>query len=80
MESAYYQGTWWNWLAFALPYMENGPLYNAINFSLPTYNHVQPDDGVSRPSSRRSSARPTIRTSLSRTCTGWIPRTMAPSP
>src|SRR3954447_23156175 len=33
-----YQGTWWNWLTFALPYMENGPLYNAINFSLPTYN------------------------------------------
>ena len=33
-----YQGTWWNWLAFSLPYMENAPLYNAINFSLPTYN------------------------------------------
>jgi prepilin-type N-terminal cleavage/methylation domain-containing protein/prepilin-type processing-associated H-X9-DG protein len=33
-----YYGTWWNWLAFGLPYMENGPLYSAINFSLPTYN------------------------------------------
>ncbi len=33
-----YQGTWWNWLTFALPHLEGGPMYNAINFSLPTYN------------------------------------------
>jgi prepilin-type N-terminal cleavage/methylation domain-containing protein/prepilin-type processing-associated H-X9-DG protein len=33
-----YHGTWWNWLTFGLPYMENAPIYNAINFSLPTYN------------------------------------------
>jgi prepilin-type N-terminal cleavage/methylation domain-containing protein len=35
-----YVGTWWNWAAFILPHMENAPLYNAINFSLPTYNHA----------------------------------------
>jgi prepilin-type processing-associated H-X9-DG protein len=25
---------WWNWLAFILPQMEQGPLYNSINFTL----------------------------------------------
>ncbi|QDV34660.1 DUF1559 domain-containing protein [Tautonia plasticadhaerens] len=33
-----YVGTWWNWAAFALPHMEQASVYNAINFSLPTYN------------------------------------------
>ncbi len=31
-------GTWWNWPAFILPQMEQAPLYNAINFSLPNIN------------------------------------------
>jgi prepilin-type N-terminal cleavage/methylation domain-containing protein/prepilin-type processing-associated H-X9-DG protein len=33
-----WSGTWWNWLAFILPQMEQGPIYNAINFSLPNLN------------------------------------------
>jgi len=33
-----WNGTWWDWLAFTLPQMEQGPLYNAINFSLPNIN------------------------------------------
>ena len=28
-----WNGTWWNWAAFILPQVENGPLYNAINFN-----------------------------------------------
>src|SRR5690242_2141557 len=31
-------GTWWDWLAFILPQMEQTPLYNAINFSLQNIN------------------------------------------
>jgi prepilin-type N-terminal cleavage/methylation domain-containing protein/prepilin-type processing-associated H-X9-DG protein len=34
-------GTWWNWPAFILPQIEQGNIYNAINFSLPNMN--QPD-------------------------------------
>ncbi|MFO0953393.1 MAG: DUF1559 domain-containing protein [Isosphaeraceae bacterium] len=29
-------GAWWPWAAFILPQMEQGPLYNAINFSVGT--------------------------------------------
>ncbi len=31
-------GTWWDWLSFILPEMEQGPIYNSINFSLPNIN------------------------------------------
>lgn len=34
-------GTWWDWPAFILPQMEQGPLYNSINFALQNIN--QPD-------------------------------------
>src|SRR5262245_7342752 len=27
-------GTWWSWASFILPRLEQGPLYNSINFSL----------------------------------------------
>ena len=30
-------GPGWGWLALLLPYAEQGPLYNAINFNLPTW-------------------------------------------
>src|SRR5438046_8506813 len=33
-------GTWWDWPAFILPHMEQTPLYNAINFSLPNMNQL----------------------------------------
>src|SRR5664279_3132940 len=29
-----WNGTWWNWLAFILPQLEQRNIYNAINFSL----------------------------------------------
>jgi prepilin-type N-terminal cleavage/methylation domain-containing protein/prepilin-type processing-associated H-X9-DG protein len=31
-------GTWWDWLSFILPQMEQGNIYNSINFSLPNMN------------------------------------------
>ena len=31
-------GTWWSWPSFILPQMEQGPLYNSINFSLQNMN------------------------------------------
>ena len=30
-------GPGWGWLALLLPYVEQSPLYNAINFNLPTW-------------------------------------------
>src|SRR5215207_9851883 len=38
INNASYGGTWWNWIAFSLPYMEQAPLYNSINFSWGNFN------------------------------------------
>jgi len=37
-------GAWWSWCIFIMPQLEQTPLYNATNFSIPTGGNMSPEN------------------------------------